>query len=468
MKKTFTFFLIFVLMLSIAAFPVTAEEGIADDASVSMGSHTIDSSLAVLGSEQLITNARCVLLYETGTDTLLYAWNADERIEPASLVKILTALIAVENGNLEDTIVVKEDVLNTIPKSAVKADIKAGEILTLKDLLHYMMVVSGNDAAAVIADHIAGSQEKFVEMMNTYAEQIGCKNTHFTNVTGLHEPDQYSTARDLGRILATAVKNELFCDVFGKVSYRVPKNNISESRYLLSENYLISGDYVQIYYDGRIKGSRTAVMEDKTRSVASVARSNGMEVVCIVIGSASIYEAGSVKVRSFGGYNETRALYDAAFDGYRPCMLFYEGQVLKLEEVENGDSYVSLGTKTSASTVLPAGIYAEHLGVQFIHEDTKLRAPIEKGQMLSKVKYTYGGKCVAQLDLYAMNSVKAVNDTFVIEGQDGGNGAVWKTIIIIVSVLLLGIVLFFFTPRILTRLNIRKNSKKQKSRQNRR
>lgn len=459
MKKLFAFFLLMAFMISMTVAPVAANEETIDDASVTMGSHTIDSNLAVLGSEQLITNAKAALLYETGTDTLLYAWNADERIEPASLVKILTALIAIENGELEDTITVRQNVLDIIPKSAVKADIKAGEILTLKDLLHYMMVISGNDAAVVIADHIAGSQEKFVEMMNDYARQIGCKNTNFTNVTGLHEPDQYSTARDLGRILATAVKNETFCDVFGKVYYRVPKNDISESRYLISENYLISGDYVQIYYDGRIKGSRTAVMEDKTRSVASVARSNGMEVVCIVIGSASIYEAGSVKVRSFGGYNETRALFDAAFDGYRPCLLFYEGQVLKLEEVENGDSYVSLGTMTSASTVLPAGIYAEHLGVQFIHEDTKLRAPIEKGQMLSKVKYTYGGKCVAQLDLYAMNSVKAVNESLTVEGQGGGNGIVWKVVLVIVLVLILGAASFFFVSKLLSRRNKRNNTK---------
>ena len=413
MKKHLVIILILSLALHImiASAVAVAPES---DQSVIMGSNTIDSQLPVLGSEQLITNARSVLLYETQTDTLMYAWNADERLPPASLAKILTALIAVEQGDLSAKVTVRQEVLNTVSKNAVKSDILAGEVLTLEDLLYCMMVDSGNDAAAVIADHISGSQEAFVQQMNEYAQSLGCVDTNFTNVHGIHEENQYSTARDLGRILAAAVKNESFCDIFGAVYYSVPASNLSEDRHLVSENYLINGDIVQIYYDGRVKGSRTGVTEDKNRCIASVAESNGLQLVSIILGSASVYEESGVKVRSFGGYTETSDLLDLAFDGYQPCQLIYNGQILKQEPVENGDCYVSLGTAASAATVLPGGVSVDDLNVQYEHINQTLKAPIKKGDLLSCVKFTYGGKCVAQLDLYAMNSVHKITKMTVL------------------------------------------------------
>ena len=158
--------------------------------------------------------------------------------------------------------------------------------------------------------------------MNEYAQNLGCTNTNFTDVHGVDDVSQYSTARDLGKILAAAVKNEVFAKIFGTVYHTVPATNLSDKRGLISENYIISGDFVQIYYDGRVKGSRTGVMSDKTRCIASVAESNNMQVVCIILGSASVYEAGGVKVRSFGGYTETSDMLDLAFDGYQPRQLF--------------------------------------------------------------------------------------------------------------------------------------------------
>ena len=211
MKKILAYFLLLSLLLSMFSTSAAAYD-ISEDDSVNMGSHTIDSQLPVLGSEQLISNARSVLLYETGTDTLMYSWNADERLPPASLVKILTALIAIERGDLTSQVVVREDVLNSVSKNAVKTGLLAGEILTLEDLLYCMMVNSGNDAAAVIADHVAGSQEAFVAIMNEYAQELGCTSTNFTDVHGIDDVNQYSTARDLGRILAAAVKNEVFAE----------------------------------------------------------------------------------------------------------------------------------------------------------------------------------------------------------------------------------------------------------------
>lgn len=465
MKKLTALLLGIIILVNILATSGSAVER-AEDQSIIMGCHTIDATLPVMGSEQLIPNARSVLLYETTTDTLMYAWNADERVPPASLSKILTTYIAVEEGDITEKVTVRQEVLDTVSKNAVKSDIKVGEELTLEALLHCMMVSSGNDAAAVIADHIAGSQEGFVQLMNEYAKDIGCIDSNFTNAHGVHEEGQYSTARDLGRILAAALKSEAFCKVFGAAYYTIPATNLSESRHLISENYLINGDFVQIYYDGRVTGSRTGVTDDKKRCIAASAKYNGLEMVSIVLGSASVYEADGVKVRSFGGYLETSDLLDLAFDGYQPCQLIYNNQIMKQEVVENGDCSVSLGTKAAAATVLPAGISVDHLTIQYEHYSPQIKAPIQEGDLLSLVKFTYGGKCVAQLDLYAMNSVKAVDSGVSAHSTEEKDNSGSNIALVIMSVILVAIVGFFLIPRII--VIIKRKRRKKQTRQRRR
>ena len=462
MRKFISLFILCALTINLFSFSALSAEGI-EDQSVTMGSNTIDAMMPVLGSEQLVTNARSVLLYETQTDTLMYAWNADEKLPPASLAKILTALIAVEQGDLAAQITVRQDVLNTVSKNAVKSDIMAGEVLTLEDLLHCMMVDSGNDAAAVIADYIAGDQKAFVAQMNEYAQNLGCVDTNFTNVHGIHEDNQYSTARDLGRIIAAAVKNETFCNIFGCVYYSVPATKLSEDRHLVSENYLLNGDIVKIYYDSRVKGSRTGVTEDGNRCVASVAETNGLQFVSVILGSASVYEENGVKVRSFGGYTETSDLLDLAFDGYKPCQLIYAGQILKQETIENGDCSVSLGTRTSAAAVLPEGISVDDLTVSYEHLTVELKAPIQKDDLLSCVKFSYGGKCVAQLDLYAMNSVNWVEPS--VPDQDTAEKKQNSDVgIIILIIILIAIVILVLGPRAYKLLHFKNNQSPRRKR----
>ena len=136
-----------------------------------------------------------------------------------------------------DVIVVKENVLATVPISAVSVDLQVDELVTLEDLLYCMMVASANDAAAVIAEHISGDISAFVTEMNQRAAQIGCTDTVFTNVHGLHDDDQYTTARDIAKILAVASENTLFMDVFSAVEYDMPATNKTDARNLVSGNY---------------------------------------------------------------------------------------------------------------------------------------------------------------------------------------------------------------------------------------
>ena len=422
MKKISVLFLI--LCLFVCLLPVSAEESDID-ASIVNGCNTLDGQVPFLGSEQLIQNGKSFVLYEGNTDTLMYADNADTQLPPASLVKILTALIAIEKGAMTDVVTVSQDVLSTLDPDAMVVEPKlvVGEVVTVEDLLYCMMVASGNDAAVVLADHIMGNQAAFVAEMNRYAAELGCTGTNFTNVHGLHDKNQYTTARDTARILAKAIKNKEFCKIFGAKKYIVPATNKSESRVLTTQNYLMSNDSVIIHYDERVTGSRTGVANDGTRSIASVAEVNDMQLICVVMGAKSTYDTDGYTVKVFGGYNETKQLLDSGFKGLKTAQLLHENQVLLQTVVANGSSDVTVGTKNAVYSVIPETTDTNSLVYRYVNE-VSLTAPVQEGQRVSTLQIWCGNICIAQSDLYAMSSVLPAGQVFTTEETpvEKGNG----------------------------------------------
>lgn len=398
--------LVLCLILVLQVFPVFAETDSSADLSVQSGCHTIDAQMPVLGTEQIITNAASVLLYETTTDTLMYAWKADDPLYPASLVKIMTALIVLEQGELSDVVTVTEDVLKTVDASAVTAQLKAEEEITVENLLYCMLVDSANDAAAVLADHVLGSQDAFVAEMNRYAKELGCTGTQFTNVHGLHDENQYTTARDMGRILREALKSEQFRTIFGTVRYTVPSTNKSDSRKLETGNLLMNREQEDVYYDGRVTGGRTGMTTKGDRCIATSAKHDDLEFICIVMGADAKHVDQEKKVKSSGGFPETSRLLDLGFKDYKPVQIIYDNQTLKQYSVVNGASDVFVSPTISVSTVLPADVGSDGLMFQYKDVSTEFAAPIEKEQKLSTVEIWYDDTCLAQADLYAMNGVK--------------------------------------------------------------
>lgn len=423
------------------------------DASVVTGCHSADAMASLLGNGQIVTNAQAVFLYDVNSDTLMHAWNPDVLVEPASLVKIMTALIAVEQGQLDDAVTVKQAVLDTVPEDAVSSELVVDEVMTLEDLLYCMMIDSGNDAAAVIADHVAGSQSVFVEWMNARAAELGCTNTQFANPHGLYDDMQTTTARDVGKILAAAVKNEQFAEIFGTVYYDVPATNKSEERELVTGNLLMSDD-MEINFDERVTGGRTGVASDGTHCLAVTAESGSMKLVSVLIGSSSSYEEGGNTYHSAGGYTETKQLLDAGFTGYYSSQILYEGQVLTQRTVLNGSSNVSLGCVSSVSTVLPEGVSFNQLSLRYVNGDAELKSPIQKGDVLCGVEVWYGGLCVAYTDLYALNSVTEACELVVGRAQ---NPISWWGVVLIVVAVLACVAVFILILR--NRIRIRNQIK---------
>lgn len=159
-------------------------------------------------------------LFDLENKNVLYSWQSHERLYPASTTKIMTALLALENGNLEDTVTIsKTAAAASFPSDAQVCGLREGEVWTLEDLLNALLLYSGNDAASAIAEHIAGTEESFVNMMNSRARELMANNTHFTNPHGLHDDEHYTTAYDLYLIFNECIKNEHFVEIISSDSY---------------------------------------------------------------------------------------------------------------------------------------------------------------------------------------------------------------------------------------------------------
>ena len=409
MKKFCALFLTLALLLSLFSFAVFATES--DDSGKKLySSNTLDAVETILGNKEITDNVDSAVIYEMSSDTMLYTINPDQLIEPASLVKIMTCLIAVEEGVMSDAVTIRSEAIASIPSDAANVNLQPDEVLTLEQLLYCMMINSANDAAAVIADHIAGSQEKFVEMMNAYAAELGCTSTNFTNVHGLYNANQYSTARDMAKILKQAVQNELFCEFFGKEYYTIEETNLSDVRYLLTSNYLLSKEDVEIYYDERVTGGRTGITQDYARSLAVSAHSGNMDIICITTGSDSTISSNGYSVSVFGGYQEVSKILDACFDGYYVAQVVYEGQTVTQQPVTNGDCDVVLGSKNTAYAVVPVNTKLSDLTYSLVSRDS-LVAPITAGQKMTEVDIWLNDDCVAEAELYAMNDVRVQDNT---------------------------------------------------------
>ena len=415
------------------------------------GCYGLDAMTPYLGHGLIVDNSQAVFLYERNSDTLMYAQNPDTRIYPSSLVKILTAYLAVEAGDLDSVITVKESIVEQVPYDAVSADLQPGEQLTLRDLLYCMMVGSANDAASVIADHVSGSQESFVQKMNEFAQSVGCTDTHFTNAHGLHDEAQYSTVRDLAKIISGVLDDQVFVEIFSASEYTVPATNMSEERKLISKNFLMTEDSVEIYYDSRITGGRTGIGNDGKRCIASTAEADGMELICILMGAESTYaEDGRTLV--YGGFKETTVLCDAVFEPYKVASVIFEGQAMKQVSVTNGENDLVIGVTDSINAVLPKNVSSADLAFRYSNSHETLEAPVNKGDLVSGVEVWYGNICIAYTDLYAMNCVRMVTqlpsqepaEQIPSEGDEASGSGRIVLIVIISFFAVVGILAYVF------------------------
>lgn len=401
---------------------------------VASGCYSIDATKALESQKQLVETAKAVVVYERNSGTLIYNWNADSRIYPASMVKLMTALVALDSGDISKKVIITQGALNRVPAGALTMGLKAGEELTLEQLLYCMMVASANDAAVVIAQYVGGSQEGFIAKMNEKARELGCTDTNFSNVHGLHSEQTYTTARDVCRILLAGLEDSRFRDMFTTKTYTIPATRLSEERKIKSTNNMMMTSS-RDYYDARVTGGRTGATDAAGRCIAITAEANGMELVCVLMGAEPTYSEDKQVVLRFGSFEEMAELLDYVFDGYALHQLAAEGQILTQLEVVNGANHVAVQPDSSILVALPVDIDLQTLRWEF--ESNTLTAPVEVDQEAGAVQVWYEGICLGQTQLITANSVD-VETTLVMsqrpsEMADQGS---WKILLIVVAVII--------------------------------
>ena len=250
-----------------------------------------------------ITSTAAVIM-EDSTNTVLYAKNADQQLYPGGTVKVMTTLLALENTQLTDQVTMTATGVSGVTDGGANISAQLDEVFTIEQCLYAMMLSSANDIALQVAEHIGGSVEGFVKMMNDRAAQLGCTGTVFTNPTGLPDENQHTTAHDMALIMKAAIDNDTFRTIAGTTSYTISATNVSGGERVLTNNFSMLNSANAAYYPNCI-GGREGYTEASGSTLVCGAEKNGATLIAVVLQGASgttAAEAGSLLNYGFDNF----------------------------------------------------------------------------------------------------------------------------------------------------------------------
>ena len=358
-------------------------------------SETIEHSLPKAPS----VTAESAIIMEASTGLVLYEKNSKAAKYPASITKILTTLLAVENSSLNDTVTFSRDAVFGVDLDSSRIGIDVGEKLSMEDCLYGIMLASANEVSYAVAEHIAGSLEDFVAMMNERAQELGCVNSNFVNPHGLQDENHYTCAYDMALIAREAIRNTTFAKIAGTRTYTIPPTNIQEeARPLANHHKFIKRDY---HYDGVI-GGKTGYTAAAKYTLVTHAKRGDMELICVVMGSDSVATE----------YSDTAALLDYGFDNFSIYNIssnendfFNEDSFLfsNYSSVFNPDN-AFLSTGDDGFVVLPNNVSLNDATKKITYND--ILEVVEGDNVIGQITYTYQDKVVGQTDIIYRNIQK--------------------------------------------------------------
>lgn len=351
-------------------------------------------------SDNLKTYCPSCILIEANTGKILYEKNSNDVRFPASTTKIMTAILTVENCNLDDVATVSHNAVYSIPYDYTHASLKEGEELTIEQLLYALMIPSANDAAIVLAEHISGSVEEFAKLMNKRAEELGCKNTHFVNPNGIHSKDHTSTSYDLALMGKFAMQNSIIRKIVSTTQFTLPATNkYSKADRTFNNSNDLLNTYSRYYYEGTT-GVKTGYTGEAGNCIIASAKKNDFEVILVVLGGESTNTGLSQR------YLDCKTLFDYAFNNYSLKTLNEKNAVLKqitvrgaTEETQNLN--VLIKDKIEFFSENSADLSSLEPEITL---DENLMAPISANSAIGKITYNYDGQTYSS-DLIAETQV---------------------------------------------------------------
>ncbi len=353
--------------------------------------------------------AKAALLVDRKTGAVIYALNEHDELYPASLTKIMTCLLvleAVDEGRLKlsQEVTATPTALEGLAEDGSTAGIEAGEILTVEELLYCLMVVSANEAGAILAEKISGTVESFVDRMNAKARELGCENTHFMNPHGYHDSQHYTSAWDLYLITKAALEHPMFMTICDAASHTVPATNMSDERQLNNTNFLIRSG--REYYNPDVHGVKTGSHSQAGNCLVTTAQHASMDLLCVILGADRTQDEKGIWWTYSFVY--TDKLYNWAFDNFAYQTVLKEDDVAGEAPVSlSSTDHVTLRPAEAVELLLPKGVKPEDLEKTVTLKADPAEAPIAEGDVLGSITVSLDGEELAEVDLLAFTSVEA-------------------------------------------------------------
>lgn len=328
------------------------------------------------------TNGKAVILLDANSGRVLYERNSHQQLPPASLTKIMTGLLVVENGDLEQIVTVSEYAAAT-PECTIY--LEPGETLTRMELLYGALLPSANDACNALAESMAGSETNFLVLMNQRARELGLQNTHFLNTHGLEAEGHYSSAYDLAILTKKALSYPVFAEVVKTKSKTIPwAGRADEDRILLNQNRLLSR------YEGAI-GVKTGYTKQAGNCVVGAARRGEMILIAVSMNSSTVYD-------------DLKNMLDFGFDNYKMVTLGESNDFLGEVKVIKGDSKVEKVRPASNISLAATDAEIPYLAYS-INLKPSVTAPISQGDILGACKLYLKGEQIGSIDLVAAQTI---------------------------------------------------------------
>lgn len=321
-------------------------------------------------------SAQAAILMDVDTGVILYAKNIHEKAYPASTTKLLTCLLALEYGNLDDMVSFSRDAVYSVPADGSNMGMDAGEAITLEECLYGILVGSANEVANAVAEYIGNTIDGFVDMMNDYASSIGCADSHFMNANGLYDDNHYTTAYDLAQISRRFFQNEMLCKIGNTARYHFePTSTQPDDFYLNNKHKLINGE---IAYEG-ILGGKTGYTDEARQTLVTCAERNGMKLVCVVF-----------KEESPTQFTDTVELLDYGFSNFQVINISEKEEKYNIEPTNFfqtgndifGSSKPIVSIDTESYVIIPNAASFEDLESEIVYDSTD-------ENYLAKINYTY-------------------------------------------------------------------------------
>lgn len=354
-------------------------------------------------------NAEGAISVELSTGKIVYEKNAHQKMFPASTTKVMTALLVLENCNLDEKAKVSYESIQAVPEGYSNANLQVGEEMSVKDLLYALMLPSANEAANVLAEHVAGSVESFSTMMNTRAEELGCETTNFVNPNGIHNDNHYSSAYDLYLIAKEAMKNETFRKIVSTTKYTLPATEIypNNDRTYTNTNKLIiynSSNRADNYYYKDAIGIKTGFTSQAGNCLISASSRGGLEFINVVLNAKLTDDGLSYR------FLDSIELFNYDYNNYEFATLKEADDIIESIEIKNATKdtkNLDVHIKDSITVLRNKEISLETITPEITYKEN-LIAPIIKGEEIGEIKYNveeieYTSKLVAGSDVEKSN-----------------------------------------------------------------